>query len=155
MLIHLNKKDKSLLILPALIRQFPKESEYLRNISGGANYVDYQNAFNKVKRSNSLIIPSSGLADQTSVGLKEAAVTPVALGLNKQTKRDTGDIMMKVNNYSFINCSCGLKIKIPPDLQEVRTFLPAVRKKTFNPQLSHNTTPIVYFLIDNLIPLTN
>ncbi|NWG27298.1 MAG: M48 family metallopeptidase [Ignavibacteriaceae bacterium] len=96
----------------------------LRSISGGANYVDYQNAFSKIKRSNSQIIPSSGLTDQTQIGLKEATVTQVAPGLNKQTKRDTGDIMMKVNNYSFINCSCGLKIKIPPDFKKKELFCP-------------------------------
>jgi len=96
----------------------------LRSISGGANYIDYQNAFNKVKKGEVSLIPSSGLADQTSVGLKEAAVIPVALGLDKQTKRDTGDIMMKVNNYSFINCSCGLKIKIPPDYKKTELFCP-------------------------------
>jgi heat shock protein HtpX len=50
----------------------------LRSMSGSANYIDYQNAFNKIKGSNSPIIPSSGLADQTTIGLKEA-VTPVAL----------------------------------------------------------------------------
>lgn len=101
----------------------------LRSISGGANYVDYQNAFNKIKRSNSPIIPSSGLADQTKIGLKEAAAIPVVLGLDKQTKRDTGDIMMKVNNYSFINCSCGLKIKIPPDFKKKELFCPRCGKK--------------------------
>jgi len=96
----------------------------LRSISGGANYIDYQNAFNKVKKGEVSLIPSSGLADQTSVGLKEAEVIPFALGLDKQTKRDTGDIMMKVNNYSFINCSCGLKIKIPPDYNKTELFCP-------------------------------
>ncbi len=101
----------------------------LRSMSGGANYVDYQNAFNKIKRSQSQIIPSSGLADQTTIGLKEAAVTPVALGLNKQTKRDTGDIMMRVNNYSFIDCSCGLKIKIPPDYKKTELFCPRCGNK--------------------------
>jgi heat shock protein HtpX len=101
----------------------------LRNMSGGANFVDYQNAFNKIKRSNSPIIPSSGLADQTKISLKEAAVIPAALGLDKQTKRDTGDIMMKVNHYSFINCSCGLKIKIPPDFKKKELFCPRCGKK--------------------------
>lgn len=101
----------------------------LRSMSGGANYIDYQNAFNKIKKSNSPIIPSSGLADQTTIGLKEASITPVALGLNKQTKRDTGDIMMKVNNYSFIDCSCGLKIKIPPDFQKTELFCPRCGRK--------------------------
>jgi heat shock protein HtpX len=50
--------------------------------------------------------------------LKEIASTSIPLGLTKQTKRETGDIMMKVNNYSFINCECGLKIKIPPDFNQ-------------------------------------
>jgi len=101
----------------------------LRNISGGANYIDYQNAFNKVKKGEVSLIPSSGLADQTSVSLKEAAVAPVLLSLDKQTKRDTGDIMMKVNNYSFIDCSCGLKIKIPPDFKKTEFFCTRCGKK--------------------------
>jgi heat shock protein HtpX len=90
----------------------------LRGISGGANYVDYETAFDKVKRGKEHLIPSSGLNDQTKIGLKDVAVTSAALGIDKQTKRDAGDIMMKVNNYSFINCECGLKIKIPPDFKQ-------------------------------------
>jgi len=101
----------------------------LRNISSGANYIDYQNAFNKVKRGKVSLIPSSGLADQTTVGLKEETISPVSLGLNKQTQRETGDIMMKVNNYSFINCSCGLKIKIPPDFKKSELFCPRCGRK--------------------------
>lgn len=101
----------------------------LRSISGGANYIDYQNAFDKIKRGKVSLIPSSGLADQTTVGLKEADVTPLASGLNKQTKRETGDIMMKVNNYSFIECSCGLKIKIPPDYKKEDLFCPRCGKR--------------------------
>jgi heat shock protein HtpX len=90
----------------------------LRGISGGANYVDYETAFDKIKRGKGHLIPSSGLNDQTKIGLKDVAVTSTVLGLDKQTKRDAGDIMMKVNNYSFINCECGLKIKIPPDFNK-------------------------------------
>lgn len=101
----------------------------LRSISGGANFIDYQNAFNKIKRSQSQIIPSSGLAEQTKIGLKEAIAVPAELGLNKQTKRDTGDIMMKVNHYSFINCSCELKIKIPPDFKKKELFCPRCGRK--------------------------
>jgi heat shock protein HtpX len=96
----------------------------LRSISGGANYVDYQNAFNKVKGEKVSLIPSSGLADQTAIGLKEAVIAPAAISLKKQAKRETGDIMMKVNNYSFINCSCGLKIKIPPGFKKKEFFCP-------------------------------
>jgi heat shock protein HtpX len=101
----------------------------LRNISGGANYIDYQNAFNKIKRVKESLIPSSGLADQTAIGLKEVAAISAPLGLDKKTKRATGDIMMKVNHYSFINCSCGLKIKIPPDFNKKEFFCPRCGRK--------------------------
>jgi heat shock protein HtpX len=100
----------------------------LRGISGGANYIDYQTAFDKVKRGKEHLIPSSGLSDQTKIGLKDVAAS-VPLGITKQTKRDAGDIMMKVNNYSFINCSCGLKIKIPPDFNKQEFFCPRCGRK--------------------------
>lgn len=100
----------------------------LRSISGGANYVDYQNAFNKVKRNKSTIIPASALSDNTKVGLKEAALAP-SVGISKQIKRETGNIMMKVNDYSFIDCSCGLKIKIPPDYKRNEVICPRCGKK--------------------------
>ncbi|MCK7521494.1 MAG: hypothetical protein MZV64_29345 [Ignavibacteriales bacterium] len=118
------KGTETILTLSSTHPPISERVRILRSMSGGANYIDYQNAFNKLKGSNVSIIPSSGLADHTTVGLKEATVTPMALGLNKQTKRDTGDIMMKVNNYSFINCSCGLKIKIPPDYKKTELFCP-------------------------------
>ena len=87
----------------------------LRSIAGGANYVNYQSAFDRVKRSKSKIIPVSGLADSSVIGLKVAAPLTADVGLNKETHREMGNIMMKVNDYSFINCVCGLKIKVPPN----------------------------------------
>ena len=101
----------------------------LRSISGGANYQDYQNAFNKVKRGTQNVIPSSGLADHSKIGLKEITTTSVPLGLTKQTKREAGYIMMKVNNYSFVNCECGLKIKIPPDFNRKEFSCPRCGRK--------------------------
>jgi len=101
----------------------------LRSISGGANYVDYQNAFNKVKRGKETLIPSSGLSDHSKIGLKEVVAGSVPLGLTKQTKRETGDIMMKVNNYSFVDCACGLKIKIPPDFKQKEFACPRCGRK--------------------------
>ena len=89
----------------------------LRSIAGGANYVDYQSAFNKVKRSSSNIIPASGLSDTSVLGLKAAAPLTGSAARDRDTKREMGNIMMKVNDYSFINCECGLKLKIPPDFK--------------------------------------
>ena len=91
----------------------------LRSVGQGANYFNYQQAYNKVKGKSSVIIPKSGLSDATNIGLRDAAIGIPLAGLNlKQTQRDTGDIMMKVNNYSFINCECGLRLKIPPEYKK-------------------------------------
>lgn len=96
----------------------------LRNIGQSSNFKDYQQAFNKVKGSNSVIIPKTALSDASNISTREAAAIPFA-GLNlKQTQRDTGDIMMKVNKYSFINCECGLKIKIPPEYNKNKIICP-------------------------------
>jgi heat shock protein HtpX len=96
----------------------------LRSIAGGANYIDYQQAFNKVKRSQTKIIPGSGLADSNVIGLKALIPSSAAIGLEKETKREIGNIMMKVNDYSFINCECGLKIKIPPGFSKSEVSCP-------------------------------
>ena len=72
----LKEKGRKLSDLTSTHPPISERVRILRNMSGGANYVDYQNAFNKIKKSNSPIIPSSGLADQTTIGLKEAVVIP-------------------------------------------------------------------------------
>jgi heat shock protein HtpX len=101
----------------------------LRSIAGGANYIDYQNAFNKIKRNKSSIIPNSGLSDSNVIGLKSAMPIAGSAMLDKDTKREMGNIMMKVNNYSFINCECGLKLKIPPDFKLSEITCPKCGRK--------------------------
>ena len=125
----LKKKGRKLNDLTSTHPPISERVSILRSISGGANYIDYQNAFSKVKRGKETIIPSSGLKDQTKIGLKEIATTSVPLGLTKQTKREAGDIMMKVNNYSFVECECGLKIKIPPGFNQKEFSCPRCSRK--------------------------
>ena len=38
--------------------------------------------------------------------------------------RDVGDLMRAVNNYAFIACVCGLRMKLPPDLPEKKIACP-------------------------------
>jgi heat shock protein HtpX len=124
----LKPKDQKLSDLTSTHPPISERIRILRSISGGANYIDYQTAFDKVKKGKEHLIPSSGLSDQTKIGLKDIA-TSIPLGITKQTKRDAGDIMMKVNNYSFINCECGLKIKIPPNFKKEEFFCPRCGRK--------------------------
>ena len=86
----------------------------LRNMSGGANFRNYQEAFSSVRGVKSPIIPGSGMADQEVIGLR-AGLTGEETNFDKrQYNRELGDIMKTVDDYRFIQCPCGLKLKIPP-----------------------------------------
>lgn len=85
----------------------------LRSISQGASFIDYQNAFDKIKRKSSPIIPASALANQEKIEIRKPGEQLPVSETSKQQKRTLGNLMMTVNNYSFINCVCGMKIKVP------------------------------------------
>lgn len=87
----------------------------LRSMTQGVNYANYQNAFNTVKGKTSGLIPQSGLTDTSIVGLRSSELSQTSFETDKQVKREVGDLMMKLNDFFFINCTCGIKIKVPPD----------------------------------------
>ncbi|MBP6978834.1 MAG: M48 family metallopeptidase [Bacteroidales bacterium] len=93
----------------------------LRSMAGGASFRNYQEAFSSVKNTRQTIIPGSGMTDTTVIGLR-TGLTGEETGLDRiHYERELGDIMKTVDQYRFIQCSCGLKIKIPPGyaLQQV------------------------------------
>lgn len=87
----------------------------LRALQQGVSYNDYQRVFEMIHGKKEKIIPDSVLKESI-------AVTPV-IGLTNEDKdfnpiearREANDAVMKLNDYNFINCKCGVKIKIPPD----------------------------------------
>jgi heat shock protein HtpX len=101
----------------------------LRSIGQGVSFMNYQHAFDKVKGKHIDIIPQSALADASNISLRETGAIPLA-GLNKkQTHREAGDIMMKTNQYTFINCDCGVIIKVPPEYKRDAVICPKCRRK--------------------------
>ena len=81
---------------------------------GGAGFMNYQQAYKEVRGGKGGIIPGSGLKDADDPGIRKA-FDGNDLTDKKSVKRNTGDLMMAVNDYTFINCACGLGIKVPPD----------------------------------------
>jgi heat shock protein HtpX len=77
----------------------------------GAGFASYQKAYSEVRGKGSGIIPRSGLADADAPAIRQASGKDDSRG---SLRRDTGDIMMAVNDYRFIDCHCGLRIKVPP-----------------------------------------
>ncbi len=96
----------------------------LRSMTQGVNYTNYQAAFNQIKGRQSNIIPQSGLTDTTKMGLRSTELSQTSFETDKQVKREVGDLMMKLNDFQFINCTCGLKLKVPPDFKEPNITCP-------------------------------
>ncbi len=102
----------------------------LRNISKGANYKDYQDSFNYVAKSTESIIPKSVL-EEDYVPLKTDG--EVESPMNGKTildiVRETKDLDKAINNFRFIFCNCGLKLKIPEDFTRDQIHCPRCGSK--------------------------
>lgn len=114
----LKPKGRKLSNLSSTHPPIDERIKVLRTIAGGANYINYQNAFTKVagrgKRSN--IIPATAIHDNKNIDLRTIAKPEPAS--TKKGVRDLGDLIRAVNQYVFISCLCGMKMKIPPGFKK-------------------------------------
>jgi heat shock protein HtpX len=93
----------------------------LRQMSGGAGYIDYQKAYNAVMLKSPGFMPGSMRGKNTSIPLRMAEVIsgePASVDSLEEmsilvNEVRTDDIFRLTDGYSFINCDCGIKIKVP------------------------------------------
>lgn len=86
----------------------------LRGIGGNISYNAYQAAWGSVSGKKAGTIPGSALAAGETHAVR--AVDPRAKKKNaRQQARDAGDLLRKVNQFIFLPCVCGLRVKLPPD----------------------------------------
>ncbi len=88
----------------------------LRSMAGGAGFVAYETAFQKVTGKTGLI-PPSALAQGGSVPIREKSVEPGAepAGDRRLRTRETTDALWRSRKYRFIDCACGVRLKAPPE----------------------------------------
>ncbi len=107
--------------------------QILRNISHGANFIDYQNAFTSIKGKQN-IIPTSGISEKRKINLRTvAAAASTQAKSAKKSTRDLGDLMRAVNKYVFLSCACGLKMKLPPNFKKDKINCPRCGRKNHVP----------------------
>lgn len=114
----LKKAGQKLSNLTATHPPIDERIAILRSIAGGAAYLHYQNAFEKVKGKKQHLVPKSALSSQEQVELRKAGISETAPAQQKSTRRELGDIMRAANGFLFLTCACGLKLKIPPDFKK-------------------------------------
>jgi heat shock protein HtpX len=112
-------KKKSQMKLSDLTSTHPPISErirILRNMTHGASFKDYSEAFSGVTHKKT-IVPVAALSEKEDAALRQASPEePKKERLEKQM-RQVGDIMRRVNQFVFLTCACGLKLKIPPNFK--------------------------------------
>jgi len=113
----LKKKGMQISNLSSTHPPITERINILRSMTQGVNFANYQTAFNQIKGRQSNVIPQSGLTDTSKVELRSTELSQTSFETDKQVKREVGDLMMKLNDFLFINCTCGIKLKVPPDFK--------------------------------------
>jgi len=82
---------------------------------GGASYKDYQMAYSSIIKGQGGLIPRRSLGAEKDIALK-GPLPQAPPEIKAEIKRSLGDSLLMADNYIFLNCVCGLKIKVPPQL---------------------------------------
>jgi len=124
-------KRKGQMKLSDLTSTHPPISErirILRNLTHGASFKDYSEAYSNVTHSKAALIPNSAMTKE-QVALREAQEKAAKQERKEKQTRQIGDIMRKVNQFAFIPCACGLTMKIPPNFKGNDVTCPRCHKK--------------------------
>jgi heat shock protein HtpX len=120
----LKKKGAKLQDLTSTHPPISERIRILRSIAHSADFSSYQQAFNEVKGKEAAIIPASVLKESIPLDIRNASGLPFSGLTRKQKQRDVGDLIMRANDYSFIDCPCNVRIKIPPDFKSKKVICP-------------------------------
>ena len=99
-----------------------KRIHILRSMSQGASYKDYARAYVAATGSRN-IVPASALTAE-NVPLRSGESQPAVQEPAPREAHRVGDIMRKVNGFSFLTCLCGLKLKVPPNFKADKVECP-------------------------------
>jgi heat shock protein HtpX len=89
----------------------------LRSMAQGASYRDYAQAFAAVAHARNPVPVAALTKEEIKIRTGGAAATPAQPEPPRKQAHQIGDLMRKVNGFSFLTCPCGLKLKVPPNFQ--------------------------------------
>ena len=123
-------KKKKQMKLSDLTSTHPPISErikILRNMSQGASFRQYSDAFTNVTH-HKTVVPVAALSKKEDVALRQAGAEATKKDRADKQMRQVGDIMRRVNQFVFLTCACGLKLKIPPNFKGNNVKCPRCKK---------------------------
>jgi len=122
-------KKKGQMKLSDLTSTHPPISErirILRSMAHGASFKDYSDAYTNVTK-NKTVVPAVALTKE-DIALREASAEAKKKERAEYQMRQVGDIMRKVNQFVFLTCLCGLKLKIPPNFKSNKVRCPRCKR---------------------------
>ncbi|MBW7991859.1 MAG: M48 family metallopeptidase [Planctomycetes bacterium] len=120
------KKQRKLSDLTSTHPPISERVKILRNMSQGASFKNYSDAFTNVTHKKT-VVPVAALTKE-DIAIREADVKAKKEQRTQTQMRQVGDIMRKVNQFIFLTCACGLKLKIPPNFKSKKVECPRCRK---------------------------
>ncbi len=122
-------KKKKQMKLSDLTSTHPPISErirILRNMTHGASFKDYSRSFSDITHTKTVIPPSA--LTKEDIALRQASTEAKKKERLKTQMRQVGDIMRRVNQFVFLTCLCGLKLKIPPNFKANKVRCPKCKR---------------------------
>ena len=120
------KKQRKLSDLTSTHPPISERVKILRNMSQGASFKNYSDAFTNVTHKKT-VVPVAAMTKE-DIAIREADVKARKEQRKETQMRQVGDIMRKVNQFIFLTCACGLKLKIPPNFKSKKVDCPRCRK---------------------------
>lgn len=94
----------------------------LRALSGGVSYKLYETAWRNTSGKKAGHMPKSSLAADEVEPIRGATASDAKD--TRQQMREAGDLLRKVNQFVFLPCACGLKLKLPPGFKQDHVACP-------------------------------
>jgi heat shock protein HtpX len=131
-----NKAGQWAMSLTATHPPVEKRIAVLRGMSG-ASYKNYESAYANAVGGH--VMPDSALKAGEGVAprVASAGAAPLepaaAMQTQRRQMRDAGDLVRKVQNFTFLTCACGMKIKLPPNMAAGRVECPRCHRPLTTP----------------------
>ena len=88
----------------------------LRSMTTGASYKDYVKAYWGAIGTHRNLIPQKDMQLGERVEIRQPSAENIPGFSSIERRKKAGDIIRAINGFAFINCSCGMKIKTPPEI---------------------------------------
>jgi heat shock protein HtpX len=122
----LKKKGMKLADLTSTHPPISERIRILRSMAHGASFKDYSDAFSNVTHKKT-VVPAAALTKE-EIALRQASAEAEKKERIEKHMRQVGDLMRRVNQFVFLTCLCGLKLKIPPNYKYPQVKCPRCQR---------------------------